>query len=137
MTKTLKPTALAVALTLWAAACAHSAPPAADMIVRIYEIEVHEAYVQEYLEIGRRTGEASVQREPGVIALFAMQRMENPTQFTVLEIYASREAYESHLKTPHFQRYKTTTLHMVKSLKLLEMKAIDVETMRRIFEKMR
>jgi quinol monooxygenase YgiN len=54
-----------------------------------------------------------------------------------LEIYANREAYESHLKTPHFQTYKSTTLKMVKSLKLIDMEPIDVETMPNIFRKLK
>jgi len=66
-----------------------------------------------------------------------MYQKENPTQVRILEIYASREAYDSHLKTLHFQKYKTTTLKMVKSLKLVEMNVVDVETMTRIFNKVR
>jgi quinol monooxygenase YgiN len=74
--------------------------------------------------------------EPGVIAIFPMYQKENPTEIRILEIYASREAYESHLKTPHFQHYKTTTLVMVKSLRLVDMETIDAETMTEIFKKM-
>jgi quinol monooxygenase YgiN len=55
----------------------------------------------------------------------------------ILEIYASRAVYEAHLKTPHFQKYKTTTLKMVKSLKLVDMDGIDTETMMTIFNKMK
>ena len=49
---------------------------------------------------------------------------------------ASRAAYEAHLKTPHFQTYKTTTLPMVRSLKLIDMGTIDPATMPRLFAKM-
>jgi quinol monooxygenase YgiN len=52
-----------------------------------------------------------------------------------LEIYANKEAYESHLKTPHFQKYKTTTAEMVKDLKLIDMEAIDPESMSLVFKK--
>jgi len=41
----------------------------------------------------------------------------SPTQIRILEIYAGREAYQSHLRTPHFEKYKTTTLKMVKITK--------------------
>ncbi len=75
--------------------------------------------------------------EPGVISIFPMYQKDNPTQVRILEIYASREAYEAHLKTPHFQKYKTTTLKMVKSLKLVDMGGIDAETMPKIFKKMK
>ena len=77
----------------------------------------------------------SVEREPGVICLFPMQSAENPAQIRILEIYASEEAYQSHLKTDHFQKYKKGTMHMVKSLKLPTMQPLDVQTMKLIFKK--
>jgi quinol monooxygenase YgiN len=49
-----------------------------------------------------------------------MAEKANPTRITILEIYASQEAYQSHLKTPHFLAYKTGTLRMVKSLELVD-----------------
>jgi quinol monooxygenase YgiN len=63
-----------------------------------------------------------------------MFQKENPTEIRILEIYRNKEAYESHLQTPHFKHYKTTTLNMVKSLKLIDMIAIDEESMPAIFE---
>lgn len=39
---------------------------------------------------------------------------------TILEIYADRAAYESHITTPHFRKYKEGTLDMVLSLELVD-----------------
>ena len=75
--------------------------------------------------------------EPGVISIFPMYQREKPTEVRILEIYASREAYESHIKSAHSQKYKTTTLKMVKSLKLIDMEVMDAETMTKIFGKMK
>jgi hypothetical protein len=36
------------------------------------------------------------------------------------EIYADKEAYQSHLQTAHFKKYKEGTVKMVKSLKLID-----------------
>ena len=58
-----------------------------------------------------------------------MYQKENPAEIRILEIYADKEAYEAHLQTPHFKHYKTSTLKMVKSLKLIDMNAIDEQTM--------
>jgi quinol monooxygenase YgiN len=107
-----------------------------DMLVRISEIEIHATYLDEYKTILKEEAEASVRLEAGVISIFPMYQTNKPAEIRILEIYATREAYESHLKTPHFQKYKTTTLTMVKSLKLLDMEAIDAETMTNIFHKM-
>jgi quinol monooxygenase YgiN len=66
-----------------------------------------------------------------------MYEKESDTTFRILEIYADRRAYELHLKTVHFQKYKATTLEMVKSLKLVDMQTIDGDTMARMFKKMK
>ncbi|QBE67576.1 antibiotic biosynthesis monooxygenase [Pseudoduganella lutea] len=106
-----------------------------ELMVRISEIEVDAKYLEQYKAILEDEAEASVRLEPGVIAIFPMYRREKDTEFRILEMYASREAYEAHLKTPHFQKYKSGTLHMVKSLKLVDMQPLDAATMTRIFRK--
>lgn len=107
------------------------------MMIRISEIEIDSNYLEEYNAILKEESEESVKLEPGVISIYPMYQKENPTQVRILEIYAGMEAYELHLKTPHFQTYKTKTLKMVKSLKLTDMEAIDVETMPEIFLKLK
>ena len=110
---------------------------AQNMIVRIAEIEVYPQYLQEYLAFANEVDRLSVEREPGVICLYPMQSVEDSCQIRILEIYASEEAYQQHLKTPHFQKYKQGTLHMVKDLNLPTMKPLDPETMKLIFKKQR
>jgi quinol monooxygenase YgiN len=106
-----------------------------EMMVRIAEIEIYPAYLQAYKAILKEEAAASVKLEPGVISIFPMYQKEDSTKVRILEIYASKKAYEQHLKTPHFQKYKTSTLHMVKSLKLVDMEAIDTEMMPLLFRK--
>ncbi len=105
------------------------------MICRLAEIEVYPKYLTEYLSYANEVDRLSVEREPGVVCLFPMQSAEDSTRIRILEIYASEEAYQQHLKTEHFQKYKQGTLHMVKSLKLPTMKPLDSNTMKLIFEK--
>ena len=107
------------------------------MIVRIAEIRVHPEHLTEYLKFANEVDRVSVEHEPGVICLFPMQSAEDSTQIRILEIYASEKAYQNHLKTDHFQKYKQGTLHMVESLKLPTMKPLDPETMKLIFNKQR
>ena len=107
------------------------------MIVRLAEIEVYPQYLKEYLEFANEVDRLSVEREPGVVCLYPMQSAEDSTKIRILEIYASEEAYQQHLKTEHFQKYKQGTLHMVKDLKLPTMKPLDPETMKLIFKKQR
>ena len=114
-----------------------AATATANMIVRIAEIEVYPQYLEEYLAFANEVDRLSIEREPGVICLYPMQSAEDSCQIRILEIYASDEAYQQHLKTDHFQKYKQGTLHMVKDLKLPTMKPLDPETMKLIFKKQR
>ncbi len=56
----------------------------------------------------------------GVLHLDAVAVKDHSTQIRMFEMYADVGAYESHIRTPHFLKYKTGTQHMVKSLTLLE-----------------
>ena len=106
------------------------------MLVRISEIEIIPEYLEAYNTILKEEAAASVKIEPGVIAIFPMYVKENPSQIRIIEIYANKQAYLSHLETAHFKIYKSGTLKMVKSLKLVDMDALDTETMQLIFSKM-
>jgi quinol monooxygenase YgiN len=106
-----------------------------DMLVRISEIEIIPEYLEEYKSILEKESSESVKLESGVIAIYPMFQKLNPLQIRIIEIYANQKAYKSHLQTPHFQDYKTTTLKMVKSLKLVDMTALDPNTMPLIFDK--
>ncbi len=107
------------------------------LLVRILEIEIYPEFLEEYNAILNEEVSISMNIEKGVIAIIPMQEEKTPTEFTLLEIYADQDAYQSHLKTPHFQYYKTTTLKMVKSLTLITENTIKEETLSRIFNKIK
>ena len=90
----------------------------ADGIVCLSKIEVYPQYLDEYMKYATEVGEVSLRTEPGVLTMYAVSEKENPCKVTILETYASREAYEKHIASEHFQKYKQGTLHMVKSLVL-------------------
>lgn len=104
------------------------------LIVRIAEITVYKKYLSEYLAAAGKVGSASIRTEPGVICIFPMQVKEKPNTIRIVEIYRDREAYQSHLQTPHFLEYKQSTLHMVKSLKLVDTEPLAPEAMEMIFK---
>lgn len=94
--------------------------PAKDNLVRLSKITVDPAQLDAYNAFLKEEIEASMQLEPGVLTLYATAEKDAPHKVTILEIYANRAAYESHLKTPHFQKYKQGTLKMVKELELVD-----------------
>ena len=89
-------------------------------IVRIAELEIDPAALDAYRAFLAEEIEASVTKEPGVLMLHAVAEKERPERIRILEVYASREAYEAHLLTPHFLKYKTGTADMVTSLRLVD-----------------
>lgn len=95
-------------------------PMAEDGIVRLSKIEVRPEYLDEYMRFAAEVGEVSLRTEPGVLTMYAVAERENPCRITILETYASRTAYEKHIASAHFQKYKQGTLHMVRSLELID-----------------
>ena len=91
---------------------------AANGIVRLSKIEVYPEFLDGYMKYVTEVGEISLRTEPGVLTMYAVAEKENPCKITILETYASREAYDKHIASAHFQKYKQGTLHMVKSLEL-------------------
>ena len=89
-------------------------------IVRLSKIEVYPQYLDEYTKYATEVGEISLRTEPGVLTMYAVGEKENPCKITILETYASWEAYDKHIASAHFQKYKQGTLHMVKSLELID-----------------
>lgn len=95
--------------------------------VRIARIEIYPAYLDEYKAALAEHAKTAVRVEPGMLSLQAVYDKANPTHVAVFEVYANEEAYQAHLKTPHFLKYKSGTLKMVKSLELIEVAPIAIE----------
>lgn len=89
-------------------------------LVRLSKIVVDPARLEEYNSFLKEEIEASMRLEPGVLALYATAEKEHPNKISILEIYADEASYKSHIKTPHFQKYKQGTLDMVQSLELVD-----------------
>ena len=96
--------------------------------VRIAKIEIDANQLERYKAALKEHAEAAVSKEPGVLALYSVYDKDNPTHVTVFEIYASEDAYKSHISTSHFLKYKTTVKDMVKSLVLTDVIPIALET---------
>lgn len=93
-------------------------------IVRIAELEIDPEQLDAYRALLAEEIEASVAKEPGVLMLHAVAEKGRPEHIRILEVYADREAYETHLQTPHFLKYKMKTANMVRSLNLEEVDPI-------------
>ncbi len=77
-----------------------------NQMVRLAKLVIDSAQLENYNALLKEEIEASVRLEPGVLTLYAVAEKNNPTHITILEIYADTVAYQSHLQTPHFIKYK-------------------------------
>ena len=89
-------------------------------MVRIANLIINARYLEDYRAALKEEVETSVRLEPGVRTLYAVSAKDEPTRFTILEIYTDHAAYEAHVNTPHFIKYKTITQDMITSLELVD-----------------
>ena len=99
-----------------------------NLVVRIAKLQIDSAQLENYRAALKLHAETAVRVEPGVLTLYAVYEKDHPTHVTVFEIYANADAYQAHLKTPHFIQYKSSTKNMVKSLELMETVPIALES---------
>jgi quinol monooxygenase YgiN len=99
-----------------------------NLVVRIAKLQIDSAQLENYKAALKEHAETAVRVEPGVLTLYAVYDKNNPTHVTVFEIYASEAAYQAHLETAHFKKYKSTTKDMVKSLELIPCSPIALES---------
>jgi quinol monooxygenase YgiN len=109
-----------LAATVLLGGCTSEAAPKKTPMVRLAKLVIDPTHLESYKSALEEEVTASVRLEPGVLTLYAVFENDRPTHLTILEIYADRGAYEQHIKTPHFLKYKTSTEHMVKSLELID-----------------
>lgn len=93
-------------------------------LVRIAEVEVDPAQLAAYLQLLAEVGATSVAREPGVLMLHSVALKHAPHHIRVFEVYADSAAYEAHIQTPHFLKYKQGTAGMVTALHLIDVDPI-------------
>ncbi len=105
------------------------------MLVRISEIEIYPQYLNEYLIFAKEVAEISIKKEKDVISIYPMMLIKDNNQIRILEIYKNEEAYKKHIASEHFQKYKKSTLHMVKSLELADTYQISEKNFGKIFKR--
>jgi quinol monooxygenase YgiN len=96
------------------------AQEAGGQYVQVADIEVDPAQLDAYRAAVQEQIDAAIQKEPGVLVLYAVSEKDDPSRVKVFEIYRDRRAYEAHLGSEHFKKYKSTVENMVKSLKLVQ-----------------
>lgn len=89
-------------------------------VVRIAQLEIDPAKLQEYEAAVKEEMAESIRLEPGVLAIYSVAEKDQPNRLHFFEIYASDEAYRSHIASAHFQKYAAVTQAMILSKRLIE-----------------
>ena len=97
-----------------------SAQTSQHALVRLAELEIDPAQLAAYKAALSEEIAASIRIEPGVLTLYAVALKDNPAQIRIFETYANTAAYQAHIESAHFKKYKAATQGMVKSLKVFE-----------------
>ena len=87
---------------------------------RIAKIKVDAKQLEVYKSLLKEQMNTAIKVEPGVLSYTAMADKKDATSITIFEVYASVEAYQSHIQTPHFKKYKDAVKDMVLSLELID-----------------
>ncbi|MEZ4972937.1 MAG: putative quinol monooxygenase [Cyclobacteriaceae bacterium] len=103
-----------------------SAQPSTYM--RKAKIEVDSTQLNEYIKALKAQMESALKNEKGVLAYSALQDKNAPWKITIVETYASVAAYEAHIKTAHFKKYKEAVDGMVTALELTDVVPIAIES---------
>ena len=99
-----------------------------QQMVRLAKIKVAPSQLEKYHAALKEQMTTAIEVEPGVITYYAVADKSDPSSITILEIYADTAAYNSHIQTPHFKKYKETVKDMVTSLELVDVTLIAAAT---------
>jgi quinol monooxygenase YgiN len=84
-----------------------------DAQVRMAELVIDPAQMEAFKAAVTEGMQEAVRSEPGVFALYAVAKKDSSNTLLFFEIYASDEAYQAHLQSPHFRKFFETTKSMV------------------------
>jgi len=60
---------------------------------------------EEFQQVALEDATDSVQKEPGCLEFNVLVPSGGTDRLSLFEVYKSREAFEEHMKTPHFQKF--------------------------------
>lgn len=93
-------------------------------IYRIAKIKVDYSQLENYKAALQEQMNAAIKLEPGVLSYNAVSDKKDATLITIFEVYENNEAYQSHVLTSHFKKYKEAVKNMVLSLELIDVDLI-------------
>jgi len=95
-----------------------------DLFIRLIKMELDPGEVDNFKHLAQSVMLPGIKKEKGILVMYAVAEKNRPTHISILEVYTNSAAYENHLNTSHFRKYKAASKKMVSSLKLIDVKPI-------------
>ena len=106
--------------------CFETNAQAKDNMYRIAKIKVDRNQLELYKSALREQMNTAIKVEPGVLSYTVVADKNDASLITIMEVYANLDAYQSHILTTHFKKYKKTVKNMVLSLELIDTEFIEI-----------
>jgi quinol monooxygenase YgiN len=95
-----------------------------NKMYRIAKIKVNPSQLESYKAALNEQMSTAIKLEPGVLSYTVVANKKDASSITIFEVYASPAAYQAHIVTPHFKKYKEKVKDMVLSLELIDTELI-------------
>lgn len=105
--------------------CLNTYAQAQNNMYRIAKLKVDVNQIEQYKSALKEQMNAAIKLEPGVLSYTVVADKKDASLITIMEVYANLEAYQSHILTPHFKKYKDTVKNMVLSLELIDTELVE------------
>lgn len=96
-----------------------------NKMYRIAKIKVDGNQLEQYKVALKEQMNTAIKVEPGVLSYTVVADKKDSSLITIMEVYANLDAYQFHILTPHFKKYKDTVKDMVLSLELIDTELIE------------
>ena len=79
----------------------HAAP-----IFNLFELGIQKEQTAAYDQIGENNIRTSLTKETGTLAMYSVKQKTNPQTAYMIEIYADDAAYQAHIQSPQYQKFR-------------------------------
>jgi quinol monooxygenase YgiN len=95
-----------------------------DLYIRLIKMELDSNAVASFNKLGNTVMLPGIKQEPGILVMYAVAGKDDPTRVSILEVYENLTAYNKHVETPHYLKYKEASTKLVKSLEFIDVNPI-------------
>lgn len=78
------------------------------MHIVIAPFQIKDSHREHFIEEMIEDARGSLENEPGCLRFDIIQDPEDPNRIWLYEIYRDKQAFQQHIETPHFKKWRDT-----------------------------